>query len=462
MAMKRFIGGQRRVVERTVQDSASRPVPASFPSSNARAGECRSAFNVSPPMKICVVTSHDISEPRGVRHAIAAKRAFPNSEVTFLYYQSGSDFELQPILPILRQNGIACRVLIFPTRISAPLVWLLRKIVTNLTIKIYAITGFIHQGMFSERTINLTRILKNIPSDVFFAHNFETLKPAAVAAQHHGAALIFDCMEFYSDMGDSQRANLSEAIVEIEARYLPQCQLVFASSREVATAYAETYDIDLPLAVYNSASIIQELPERKRGALNLYWRNSVIGFGQRGLEDILTAMAKLPADVHLYLQGRLGHDSGVALRQRIAELDLGTKVSILPPHQLGDAVKSAAQFDVGLCLERKGPRNHDLTVSNKMLDYHMAGLAVIASDLPGLASVIKQSGGGLLYEPGNVEALFSAVEALRAEPNRLAQLQQNAREFALRDANMETEICRVAEALQARLAVSLHSSENCS
>ena len=455
--MKRYIDGLQRVVEQTSPDLDQSSRSASGPSINDHAGDYCSAFNVSPPMKICVVTSHDISEPRGVRHAIAAKRAFPNSDVTFLYYQSGPDLKIRSVLPILQKNGIVCRILIFPTRAKSPVGWLVRKLITRMARTFYSITGVIHQAMFSERTIGLTRILKSTPSDAFIAHNFETLKPAAIAAQHHGAALVFDCMEFYSDMGDSQSIEVSAAITDIEARYLPQCQLVISSSPEVSEAYAESYGIYLPLAAYNSPPIVRELPKRKGKTLNLYWRNGVIGFGQRGLDDILSAMARLPTDVHLYLQGHLGHDGGVALRQRIAELDLSAKVSILPPHPPGDAVKSAAQFDIGLCLERKGPRNHDLTVSNKMLDYHMAGLAVIAADLPGLASVLKQSGGGLLYEPGNVEALFAAVDALRGEPSQLAMLQQNAREFALRNANMETEIFRVAEALRAKVSRSRQS-----
>ena len=60
----------------------------------------------------------------------------------------------------------------------------------------------------------------------------------------------------------------------------------------------------------------------------------------------------------------------------------------------------AAPHTIGLCLERKGPANHEYTVSNKMFDYMMGGLAVVSADLKGLHSVIKRSGGGVLFEPG--------------------------------------------------------------
>lgn len=403
-------------------------------------------------MKICVVTSHGISEPRGPRHALAAKVAFPDAEVVFLHYESSDYLTAKTGSPLLQQNDIYCRVLTFPTRSGAPVKWLARKLITKLCRTFYAATGVVSQAIFSERTIGLTRVLLRTQAQVYIAHNFETLLPAALTAERTGAALVFDCMEFYSDMGDGQRADVSQAIGEIESRYLPRSELVIAASEQLASAYSEAYGIRVPLAACNASPTCFDLPQRKGGALNLYWRNSVLGFGQRGLEEILAAIARLPSDVHLHLQGHLGHDGGTALRDRITELGISAKVSILPPHPLGAAVSSAARFDIGLCLERRGPRNHDLTVSNKMFDYHMAGLAVIASDLPGLAAVIRRSRGGLLYEPGNIQALCVAVEALRSNPGRLAEMQQNARQFALREGNMEVEIERVAEALKTCLS----------
>src|SRR5262249_6832456 len=142
------------------------------------------------------------------------------------------------------------------------------------------------------------------PADMYVAHNIETLLPTMRAASKHGAAVVFDCMEFYSDMGDSQHPTEAAAARALEAKYLPRCALVIASSDIMADTLAVEYSIRRPLAAYNVPPTERELPSRKGGGLNLYWRNSVIGFGQRGLEEVLYALAMLPADVHLHLQGR--------------------------------------------------------------------------------------------------------------------------------------------------------------
>ena len=399
-------------------------------------------------MKICVVTYHELGEPRGPRHAIAAKRAFPDAEVIFIHYRSGAAPD--PVPPAsLRDAGIETRALTFPTRASDPLALARRRIAIKIDRALFQATGHVREGVFSERTRGLTRTLIEAKADIYFAHNFEALMPAARACEHWNAVLVFDCMEFYSDMGDGQRGDVARAIQSIEARWLPDCSLVVAASDELAEAYAHAYRIQKPLAAYNVPAVFEQLPPKQGGGLNLYWRNNVLGFGQRGLEDILAALARLPEDVRLFLQGNLGHDGGQALRQRIAGLGLASRVTILPPHAAGDAVPSAAAYDIGLCLERKGPRNHDLTVSNKMFDYHMAGLAVVASGLPGLATVIRRSRGGVVYTPGDAVALAAAIADLRSNPVRLAELQRNARAFALAEGNLEVETTRIVAALKA-------------
>ena len=113
------------------------------------------------------------------------------------------------------------------------------------------------------------------------------------------------------------------------------------------------------------------------------------------------------------------------------------RVTIHPPYRPEDAVIEASRFHVGLCLERAGIRNHELTVSNKIFDYHMAGLAVIASDLPALRDIVQSSGGGLLYHPGDIKSLTEQILMLYRDQSKLQQLSSNARRFALSEGNRE-------------------------
>jgi glycosyltransferase involved in cell wall biosynthesis len=400
------------------------------------------------PRRICVVTSYTAAaEPRGPRHAIAAKRAFPDAEVVLVdLAASGAPGAAEPEL--LRAQGIARSTVKFPSRASGVVRLAARKLNTRLGHAVFSRLGLLRESVFGDRTQGLGRALIDMRADVYIAHNIETLLPSMRAAERGGAAVVFDCMEFYSDMGDSQHPVEAAAAHALEQKYLPRCALVIAASDLMADALAAEYGIARPLAAYNVPAVERELPARQGGGLNLYWRNNVIGFGQRGLDDVLDALVMLPADVHLHLQGRQTQATSGELTARVSSLGLEGRVHVLPAHAPHEAVLNAARHDVGLCLERKGPRNHDLTVSNKMFDYHMAGLAVIATDLPALADVIRRSGGGVICRPGDPASLAEAIGALRGASPRLTKLQSNARRFALTTANLEIEIAKIAGALQ--------------
>jgi len=400
------------------------------------------------PRRICVVTSYTAAaEPRGPRHAIAAKKAFPCAEVVLVDMAAhGMPRSAEPAL--LRSQGIVRRTLAFPSRTSGIIRLASRRLNTYFGRAVFNQFGLLTESAFGDRTQGLARTLIDIPADVYIAHNIETLLPAVKAAERHGAAVVFDCMEFYSDMGDGQHPTEAVAANALEARYLPRCALVIASSDIMADALATEYGIARPLAAYNTPPTERELPPRKGGSLNLYWRNSVIGFGQRGLEDVLDALVLLPSDVHLYLQGRETPATAAELATRVESLGLRERVHILSPYAPHEAVRKAALYDIGLCLERRGPRNHDLTVSNKMFDYHMGGLAVVATDLPALADVLRRSGGGVVCRPGDPASLAEAIRGFLAAPQQLAEMQANARRFALTSANLEVELEKITVALQ--------------
>lgn len=406
-------------------------------------------------MRICIVTSlAAAAEPRAPRHAVAAKRAFPNAEVIFVDIVSEGQ-ERQPDPQILRSEDIRRLTIEFPTRASNIIGLAKRKAITCLGHIGFTTTRIVTEGLFGDRVQGLTRALMSVPADLYIAHNIETLLPAASAARRHGARLIFDCMEYYADMGDSQSPLEANAARRLEARLLPACALVMASSDNLADLLAAEYGIRRPLPAYNVPATEMRLPERRGGGLNLYWRNSTLGFGQRGLEDALQAMVRLPMDVRLFLQGRLPSDGGRSLSERISAMGLQGRVTILPPYTPEEAVRQAAVHDVGLCLERSGPKNHELTVSNKMFDYHMGALAVVSSDLPSLARVIARSKGGLLFGAGDPVSLAEAILSLRSSPRLLNELQANARRFALEEANLDFEIKKIVNALRAAIQPSM-------
>jgi glycosyltransferase involved in cell wall biosynthesis len=388
--------------------------------------------------EILIVTSLAAeAEPRAPRHALAARMAFPDARIVFV--------EMRPqgmpavILPEFEGQRIETITVRFPTRDTAPLNLAFsrgRVFITRLAAKLISAPL---QAVFGTRSLQLQAAISKFDPALVVGHNIETFLPCFRIARRHGARFVFDCMEYYADMGDSQsRAEAKQAEI-VQKRYLKACHLVLATSERLGNALVEDYGAT---AVFSSHNVpyLAPRPEKSQGPLRLYWRNSVLGFGQRGLEDALRAMTMLPADVVLYLQGRPATDGGKSLMAMIRALGIEERVTILPPYQPNEAIAMASPYDIGLCLERSGPRNHELTVSNKMFDYHMAELAIVASDMPALADIVRQSESGLLYRAGSSSALAEIIHELYSDRELLARLQQNARRYAETCGNREVEM----------------------
>jgi glycosyltransferase involved in cell wall biosynthesis len=391
------------------------------------------------PLKVCICTSYRADrEPRAPRHATAIAQLGSGVEVTLV---ECSPMGQNPSF-LNELNSLSNLRLIthfFPERKSNLIGLLINRARKEIALFIFRLFKFFLPSAFNANIVGLQKILESIQADVYLAHNIDTLLPTANASRKLNALLMFDSMEFHSDMGDSQTPLEKEMTRLLESKYLPICSLILASSDQVADALVDEYKIDRPLPLYNVPKIHDYLPPKVNGKFSLYWRNSVVGLSQRGLEEALLALSELPENIELHLQGRLPIDGGKELRKRISELNIENRVMFHPPYQPRDAINVAAIHTLGLCLERKGIRNHDLTVSNKMFDYMMAGLPVIASNLPSLKNIIEKSNGGLLFEPGSYRDLSKQVTKLYNDPELLNTLGHNARAFALSSANWEIE-----------------------
>jgi glycosyltransferase involved in cell wall biosynthesis len=391
-----------------------------------------------------------------VKQALALKQFWPHSEI--MVFDANADGAEVPDNELLRQARLLRRSRTYPTRRTNLIALSVHRARVAASRTRWLLLKQLSPEIFGVRAVSLAPMLRRAPADVYIAHGIDTLLPVTMAAHHHRAKIVFDSMEYYSDMGDNQTNAEKTATRALQTRVLPSCALVLAASDEIADVLVSEYNIRRPVPVYNTPTVEHKLPQKNNGEFSLYWRNIQIGFGQRGLEDALVALSMLPSEIKLYLQGELPIDRAAELRTRIAKLGIESRVVVKPPFRPDQAVWQAAPHTIGLCLERHGPANHEYTVSNKIFDYMMGGLAVISADLRGLRRVINRSRGGVLFAPGNPENLAEVIHTLFQDRERVRVLGENARAFALAEANNEIDMARfVASFEKAILGGEAHS-----
>lgn len=402
-------------------------------------------------LKVCACASYPASaEPRARRHAVTLAKMNKEFNIIFVDCVPRGQNRMVP----REFSGLENLVYIthyFPHRKSGAVRLFAEKLSYFFSRALFLTFGLLYPSALSTRAIGLEKLLKGIDADVYIGYNIDTLLPIYRVAKDKRSLIIFDCQEYYSDMGEWQTPLEKEIIRCVESKCLPACHLVLTASDQLADELAKVYGIRRPLPLYNAPHIEVNLPEKDDSKFSLYWRNLSIGLGQRGLDDALAALKLLPEEITLHIQGKLPFDGGRKLRRKINELGLAERVVIHPPYMPHEAVIVGSRYTVGLCPERGGFRNQELTVSNKMFDYFMAGLAVIASDLPGLRDVITRSGGGLLFKSECPEDLAQKILTLYEDRELLARLASNARAFALSQGNLEHEMEKLRPAFSSLL-----------
>jgi glycosyltransferase involved in cell wall biosynthesis len=269
-------------------------------------------------------------------------------------------------------------------------------------------------------------------ADWFIAHAQPALPAAASAASRWNARLGFDCEDVLSAAGDKS----SEANRLIERKYLPKCDYISATSNAMAEYLAGTFDIRLPIVLYNAFplgladGVLPPAQRRAHAKLRLHWVSQTIG-PDRGLQDAFEACAGLADEVEIHLRGKVSAEHKTTLLDEAERHGVAVCLHFHPRVDPDEMIRSMAEYDVGLALERPGNKNYDLTVTNKIFSYMLAGLALVATDTAGQREVMSQAPeAGILYPAGDAKSLRAALKGWIGDRAKLGRMQQAAWEAA--------------------------------
>jgi glycosyltransferase involved in cell wall biosynthesis len=136
-------------------------------------------------------------------------------------------------------------------------------------------------------------------------------------------------------------------------------------------------------------------------------------FPDRGIEQLIDAIDRVPS-AHLVLMGY-----GVlatSLPALTAASPAAARIHLLPavpPDVLHDWVASA---DVAAMPIQPSTLNHRLTTPNKLFEAMAAGTPVVASDLPGMASIVTTTRCGELCDPTDAASIAAAIRTILEAP----------------------------------------------
>jgi glycosyltransferase involved in cell wall biosynthesis len=272
----------------------------------------------------------------------------------------------------------------------------------------------------------LTRLARTRRADLYIAH-LEHGLAAAHWLMRSNCRVTVDMEDWYSEdlLPETRRTRPIKLLRQLERDLLCSGTGATCTSTAMSRALAEAYGCPPPDAVYNAFSWAERgrldgewKDRRPDGNPTIHWFSQTVGPG-RGLEDLFTALKYLNRTVDVHLRGAPVRNFDVWLSAMVDPSWRSRVVvhNLVPPDQL---LSRIAEHDIGFAGEMLFCRNRDLTVTNKILQYLLGGLAVVASDTAGQREVANQASSAIsLYPSGNPIALADRLNALLNSRDRL-------------------------------------------
>jgi glycosyltransferase involved in cell wall biosynthesis len=282
-------------------------------------------------------------------------------------------------------------------------------------------------------------------ADVYHCLDGATLALGAAMARRDGAKVVYDASDYFTDHLPAAAAETR--IARLRRRYTPnylgemllirRADLVLTVSDGFADLLTRRYRLPSRPAVVTNANPYwrpaDEQPERLRkvigadpaetvvvflGSIHEKAEYALAGDRGRGLDAVVDVVASLPG-VRLAIIGAAPSGYPEAVRARAGLRDAASRVSFLGCVEYPEYLELAAGGDVGVYLT-DGAQSASFanTVPNRLSDFVMARLPLVAGSGTATARVVRRYDIGAVVGAGDTAAITAAIAALATGPRR--------------------------------------------
>ncbi|WP_085590033.1 glycosyltransferase family 4 protein [Pseudomonas sp. B14(2017)] len=274
---------------------------------------------------------------------------------------------------------------------------------------------------------------------VVHSHDVNTLPTAWMAAKLSRSKLVYDAHEISTSREGYK--SLRKVVGFVEKWLMPSANGTITTTDARAKYFARAYGVERPLVLQNRPRLVESPRSNKiRDELGLVESWPIVvyqgGLQQgRGLEKLVRC-AQHVSDCYFVLIG--GGRLTQPLMELAEKLNIRHKVHFIPTVALAELPAYTASADIGLQPIENTCLNHYTTDSNKLFEYVIAGLPVIATDFPEIRKIVRNNEIGILVPANDEQALIDAIVKLLNDRDLCERFSNNAKRTA-RNLNWETQ-----------------------
>ena len=273
-------------------------------------------------------------------------------------------------------------------------------------------------------TLRMTFAAIGFRPDIVHGNDVNTLIPAWAGSRFRHAGFIYDAHEISADReGYRNRVPLVQFL---ERNLGGRADAWMTTTRMRAEWFEENYGVTVVHVVQNRPQPSAHRSRLIREKLNIA-DSDVVALYQGGLQPGrgLRNLVRASAGVEGLCLVMIGDGP---LRSELEQIATEAEAPVLFVGQvdLDQLPLWTASSDVGMQVLRNTCLNHYTTDSNKLFEYAMGGLAVVASDFPEIRAVVEAYDIGLLIDPERIEEIHLAMSRLTIDVELRDRFKRNA------------------------------------
>jgi glycosyltransferase involved in cell wall biosynthesis len=304
------------------------------------------------------------------------------------------------------------------------------------------ISIFFYLHFFISQLFDFLRI----KTDIYFSADFYSLPAAVIAAKLKRAMVFYDSREIYTELPALLNRPVLKKIFRIfEQYFIKRVDAVFTTGEMDSEYIEKLFEIKRPYLLRNLPLFTDDLtpinyyrkykiPETAK--VILYQGIIVLG---RGIETCFKALKKNNNLILVLLGGGEDYEHYKSLSQNMG---INNRVIFAGKITQDELLNYTAGAFAGLSLIDDISINNKYALPNKLFEYVMSGVPVIASDLVQMKKIIKEYNIGEVITESDEDELIDVINKWESNPDYYNALKENCR-IACRTLNWENEFSNV-------------------
>jgi len=306
-------------------------------------------------------------------------------------------------------------------------------------------------------------VSRRVQADVYHCHEPDSFVVGLILKYLNGKPVIYDIHEDWPDelpfdigfqYGTSFQKTLTRILDRVELLLSQRADGIITVCESLAERFRLKGEIKKnginPIVIANYSIANKDLPYNPEKSERTIINVAANMHAFYGVREGIVAVDRL-RDKHPLLSLTLIGNIRVSLEEIIPDDDKTDWISTtgyLPYQQMYHELNKGS---IGLVLIQPIHYHISIALPNKLFDYMLMGLPVVASDLPEIRRVVTDADCGILVNPTDIDAIAKALDYLLTNPAEARRMGENGRRAVIEKynwGNMETLLLDFYEKLQ--------------